>query len=979
MENNVKIENIVRDESQERVINHTNGNILVSASAGSGKTYSMIKRLINLIVSGKTHVKDILAVTFTESAAKEMKEKLARAITEEIINGNDSLADEISDLPYADVCTIDSFCARIVRLYFYKVDVSPDFSVADAAVSDKLKSQAMDRTFREFYNEEDSDFLLLTKRLSRGRKDDSLKETVMSCYEYRSTEIDLDKFKKDNLDVYSKEGYEKIKEDYLSIAVKKIDLIISDIEKVADELSKIEYKDGKGYEKGLETAAATIELLNSVKEKNTVESLFVLKTVKGSFEKNADEYATYLKDRLYELMGKIREIGANAEKYAGMFADESKFQQLKSQTETFYRIIERFEENYAQLKAEEKLLDFNDLERYAQTALKDEEVAKAVRDKYKYVFVDEYQDVNGIQEDIITSIANDNLFMVGDVKQSIYGFRGCRSDFFTQKFNEMVKTGNAEKLKRNFRSAKNVINGVNKIFGYSMTKKLYGEDYYPDNELIYGEKYDGHEGRFNIYVLNEEKEDNEKTSVSEIYDVLKAAKETTEKVIEDVKTEARFLATIINNELNSEYYDIEEKRLKKISYGDIAILSRNGIEFADDVVKGLEELGIPVTFDGETSILDYSEIAVLTAFLKTVDNFNDDVSLATTMKGLFGFTDEDLATVSLKYYSSEIAETKGKNFYSAVIENANLPDTLREKVNNFKTEIEGIRSLADFITAGEVLQRIVDRTDYYAMLMATDGGEDKVARVKFFIAKASDNQNYTVREFIELIESAPKAFKAGGGGGDAVKFVTIHSSKGLEYPVVIVRNADKKLSAQNDYSKRVLTDRKYGFALKYYDDENYVEESTPLTEIIKERIKDSFVSEELRLFYVALTRAKYSLNIAINKNVEFGKLSVAGKYSDFIPDSISPIVTVNKDDLYSPKTEKPKSVLFYREDEKTVESLRDPIPEDEDCNYEIAVNKKDYKTRFSYSPDGEVLLAIFGYHVCLYYDNLKNRPHGEDL
>ena len=917
-------------DEQIDVITHEKGNILVSASAGSGKTFVMIKRLIRLIVEGKASIREILAITFTDAAAKEMKEKLAAGIDMAIENGNEELGDKAADLPYADVCTIDSFCARIIRLYFYKAGVAPDFSVADAAATDKLKNDAINKTFREFYKSGDEDFKLLAARFSLKRKDDLLKNVILSCYDYISTEENPDKYKENNLAFYTEEGFERIKKEYLNIAKNRLSCLKSELIDLKARLFSA------GLNKG---AGKADDLIGAIESMLSCSSPYELKNIEiklRSFDSNPDEYGKELKKEteIYKL--KVEEIAAQAARFFNdEEIDKKNIPELYNSTSTIYRIIERFSEIYRAEKTDENVLDFTDLERLALKVLKDDAVSSEMKGKYKYIFVDEYQDVNGVQEAIINSVAKDNVFMVGDVKQSIYGFRGCRSDFFRDKFSEMERRGeSAKRLNRNFRSSDAVINAANAVFSYAMVKDVYGANY-SGEELKPGGGFPENSGRFKVYRYFPDniKEEVKTDTALKLYDVLEGSKNLNSDE-KEISKEARLIAKIIADELKNTYYDVKSKEYKRVRFSDIAILSRTGAEYSFDLIDGLIKLGVPITTDGDVSVLSYPEVFTLISLLKVLCNFYDDVSLATVMKSPFGnFTDEELTEIALSYYEKSGQGVKA-TFSEAVAAAKDLPESLQFKTDKFKSRIENARFLSDFLPVGEILERLINENDYYAFLAADENGNDKTERVKFFVSKAFSFNGYSLREFIDLTSTAENAFRTGGGsGGDAVKFATIHSSKGLEYPVVILRGAEKTFDSPQDLDDKVLKDREFGFAVKHYDDELMTVEETPYTGLIKSKIKSDAVSEEMRLFYVAMTRARHALYITFKgkeeentKGVSFaglkGKRAVAKSYVNFLPDCMEITDAEETELILNSSAVKRREVIFPTADNTSKEYLK---------------------------------------------------------
>ena len=866
----------LKDE-QNRIIEHDSGNMLVSASAGSGKTFVMIERIARLLINNKARVSEILAVTFTEAAATEMKEKLAERLADAVIDGSVEVAADIVNLPYADVCTIDSFCMRIIKTYFYKLGLAPDFSVADESVSDRLKTDAINLTFKKAYETGDEKFLRVAKQYATKRNDTDLKDRILTAYDFLSTETDVQSLKFRNLSVYLPEKYAEYEAGVFNGYKQTVNVSRERMASITRALKE------KGLISGATTAEKVFGDMNAFVASDTPYNFANYQKVRFNFERKIDEEGNILKSEMKELKTEFEEIMSSVNSY---FTDEKSkaemIERLKEDTEVLYSLVDIFEKTYSELKRDENVLDFNDIEQFALKLLQDDEVKAEIQNKYKYVFIDEYQDVNGLQEDIISKIAKDNLFMVGDVKQSIYEFRGCRPDYFEKKYKEMQQNGESvEKLNCNFRSADAVIDTVNAIFSFAMQKDNYGEDYALSSKLEPSGKYGKNLGRGRIFKYVPQKKEEANTPQREgLYDVIR---ETAEKP-QTISDEALLLAYVIKDELKNTYYDFKDEREKKVEYKDIAILTREkSSDKMHDVMQGLMLLGIPVSATVKEQALDFSEIKVLTSYLKILDNLNDDYSLATVMKSPIGnFTEEELAIIALTYYDS--AKEEDKSFSNAVL-HAVLTGELAKKRDDFVSYIVNARYLSDFCSAGETLKKVVEDCNYEAYLLASEGGNQKADRLKFFIKKAVGRE-YSLKEFIELTEKTPKFFERECGGEEnAVNIVSIHASKGLEYPVVIMRDLNKGFNFTDAY-KNVLFDRDFGFAVKYYDEKTRTISNTVFYDFIKERIKNRVVKEELRLFYVALTRAKYSLNALIVGEKTKSDLKEAKTYFDFMPPDI---------------------------------------------------------------------------------------------
>ena len=872
-------QNLLKPE-QLKAINHEDGDILVSASAGSGKTFVMIKRIIRLISEGKAKADEILAATFTEAAAADMKVKLKRAISEEIEKGNRALAMELNKISTADICTLHSFCGRLIRTYFFAVGVSPDFKVIDESDAVALKAESVEDAFRAFYAERDAEFLKLIKRYRVRRKDDAIRRVITDIYEFCTSETDPEKVLFAFNDNYTQAGALKFERFYaarLIAALKKIGAELSDLKadcesagysagaKFAEELSRIVF----------EIEAGGITACKAYGETRALPQITRQNPPEGSL----------LKERLKGVKAQIKTL---CEYSSATEINREILPALKDSAATLARVVLRFSEIYAKKKRENNALDFSDLERFALVALKNEDVKTAVRKKYKYVFVDEYQDVNGVQEEIISAVSHDNLFMVGDEKQSIYGFRGCRSEIFENKEKSLVRRGGATvRLNYNFRSAENVINFINGIFDFCYVKEYAGSDYKDSARLAGGGIYpDNAKGRAALHFLKKEKSEKSGRESARIYNILEEAKAEEEKEAAHV---SNLIAEVIDEELTKEYYDVKEKTFKRVKLSDIAVLTRTGdTSFVRGIVQGLNGHGIRVVSGVSQNVCDFPEIKTLINVLKLIDCFLQDAPLCGTLLSVIGgFSEEDLTDIAIFY-----ADGGGKGGFSDAFEYylANADTPLKTRLAEFKNRFAELRYLADFKGAKGILDTIISESGYADYLLCENGGDEKIRRLYRFMSETvSDGKVRTVSEFLRRIEAAPKAFETLlGGEEDAVRVMTIHSSKGLEFPVVIVCGLEKPFS-RRDESGPVLMDRDFGLFESYFDDEARTVSSTGYRETVKVKSRETTLKEEMRLFYVATSRAQYSLHLIAEKSEDdrknvFSALFTDGaSFSDFLP------------------------------------------------------------------------------------------------
>ena len=903
-------------KEQLEAITFEQGNILVSASAGSGKTFVMIERLIRLVKEGKAQINEILAVTYTEAAASEMKEKLKNALRKSVAEGNYQLAPLISQVATADISTVHAFCGRLIRRYFFVAGVSPDFAIADESRANTIKQESLEKTFKQLYQNKESWFLQLIDKFSLDRSDKGLKEAVLDIYEHFSSESDPEKSIDDCLKYYTEQGFYasvKVYKDYFN---QDLDRLIAKAESALQGFIQLDVKSGIEFCQGL------IDDMKTMQESSLYGLFNYAEYKKGLTFGRIPENSKVYKDIAVKAKTDLETLIPNFLKHLqSEEKDKEDYKDLYTDTANLSSIVKLFGENYAKEKLEENLLDFSDLEHFALKVLQDPNVQESVRQQYKYIFIDEYQDVNATQEEIINCISNDNTFMVGDVKQSIYGFRGCRADFFSNKLKEMPLRGEKTlKLNYNFRSANAVLDMVNQIFSYCMTKERYGSDYH-DSLLVAGGLYpENAVGRAQVHSLIPKKKEKAQKESLEVYDILKDLKEPEDKEVSRV---ASLVVDIINEELGKTFYDPKLEKDRIITFGDVCILTRSRENlYVAKLVEGLIRHGVPVMSSVAQNVCKAPEIQVLINVLKLIDCFNGDIPLASTLKSVIGgFTDEELADIVLYYTDNldKIGQKSKGTFYDAYefyISSANTD--LAKRLKEFNDYFAKIRELADFLGAHDILNKVILDSGYLATLYARRLGEQKVKRVRKFLSEAIVSQRkLTVKEFLSLIENTPKAFDMSEiAEEDVVKVMTMHSSKGLEFPVVIVCGLEQALQPRH-HDKPYQLDRDLGFAIKHFDSKNRTSSETLLRGIIKEKTKDNNVKEELRLFYVATTRPTYSLHLVVNGKFTPSKSEFidAKSYKDFIPATI-PVTEHEEESLNGLRERGESSTIMLGEPDK---------------------------------------------------------------
>lgn len=871
-------------------------NVLVSASAGSGKTFVMIERVIRLIVEGKAEVGEILAVTYTTAAAEEMKQKLVKAIIAEINAGRDAarFRKALSEVPTASISTFHSFCANLIRTYFYALDVDPSVSVADENQAGELKNKALDSLFESLYETRDEDFLYLVRIMGRSRGDDSLKETVKKLYEFASSEKSAEEFLTKAAENITEKSFYKSENELYGIFAAYIKELI----RIGENLSSL--AESYGYAVYVEYVGELLVKLKTCLNAKDFRSLIkaaglsVPKAPRTTSKDDEDLAAykgklEYFKKKCKDVYDDIREASPNDDEEK----DLSEYLSTARATKALCRLTIDFGKEYARLKADAAALDFADLEHFAYRLLSENpDVLSAVKQKYKYVFADEYQDVNGIQEAILSLISSDNAFMVGDVKQSIYAFRGCNPDIIAAKF-ERYERGEGEtvSLDENFRSTDAVLAAVNKTFSPIMTKDFGGTDY-KNNPMTGSGKYPlGYGETILIEIPEAEKE---KTIKGGVYDIVDDVNAPAPKA---AFAEGAVVANIVRKEAGGKVYDLKAKREREVTPKDFAVLTRNSSGFPTEIVRHLKRNDIPVSSSAKNPVGDYPEIKLLKDLLKIIVRFADDAPLFACLKSAIGGVSEaEAAEIKRAAYAAITSDTGDKpaatkkptfadcyRWYLLSGEDENI----RNKLKNFDEYISKIRLLSGFENAGEILSRVLSETGLDLEILSQKNGEIRLSRVERFIAEAGSGENgLSVSKFLTRAESDDGDVSVGSSDGDdSVTVTSMHASKGLEYPIVILAGLGKRFNL-DDTKKEILTDRYEGIALKFYDEESKRTKITLPRAAFKERARLNAIKEEMRVFYVAMTRAECKLYLVtsepVEENDDFTSILFANKFSDFI-------------------------------------------------------------------------------------------------
>ncbi len=845
---------------QQKVIDSRDVNLLVSAAAGSGKTAVLVERIIGLltgrIVAGvptkKIDVDSLLVLTFTNAAASEMRERVSKRLQEliEESNGNidPHLIKQSALIHHAQITTIDSFCMWLVKNYFEQCDVEPGFRMMDEGERKLLEEDIATKVIEEAFEEGEDSFNKLASRYIVGKRD-SLTEMVLDVYKKASGFAYPKRWLKEISDInMTLEESDWNREDrwFGAIKIDAYTRVKSLIEEV-DELSAFCIKHGissmdnviKSMKESLET------LLDTASYDEFRAKLNLIKFPNANVKGVEEELANKVKDKKGAINDTLKSLREKSffMPYAAIKADS---QVVMENTLALVSLVNVFYDRLDAVKKKKNAYDFADIEHKALNILVDEatgeptQVALDLRATYNEIMVDEYQDSNYLQEAILEAIANGHdRFIVGDVKQSIYRFRQGKPELFNKKKREYQDKASGEVilLDKNYRSRQEVLDSVNDIFFNIMREHTGGVHYGEEESLKLGGTFE-----------ESEYADKYKTEI-----MLVDAKDFDEEDTDKIEAEARCISKRISALINEGYL-----------YSDIVILMRS-TNWADEVKKILEDSGIPAHLASSKGYFATTEVETLISFIKTIDNPCQDIPIIAVMKSplIDTFSDSELLMIR--------NHTDGHFFYNCVEGYADDGEEigLRNKCKKLLEIIDDYRIKMRISSVSEILRDIVEESLFLDYLLAMPGGERRVANVNMLLEKAIsfEKTSYSgVFSFIRYIDEL-REFDIDFGEADlidekanVVRIMTIHKSKGLQFPVVFVVGCGRELSKM-DYTGNLLIDDTLGLGFKVVDPDNRSKRDHIYRQLITNKIKTDGIGEEERVLYVALTRAQKKLII----------------------------------------------------------------------------------------------------------------------
>lgn len=875
-------------KEQLQAITENNSNILVAAAAGSGKTAVLVERIINKIIKEKIDIDRLLVVTFTNAAASEMRERVLEAIYKKLDENpeDENLQRQITLLNKANICTIDSFCLDIVKNNFYQLEgISPNFRIAETTEIEILKQEILEEIFEEKYEKQEEDFSILINTYTSYRDDTPLKELILKIYTYIQSNPFPEKWLNEKIEMFNIKELEKdfSQNVWGQILLKEIE------EELIDDISVL-----REIQKKLEKDAELGMYVSTIND--DIDKLEILMSNLDNWDKAYQIYmnfvfATWPRQKIEsEIKDKAKMIRDDIKKKIKSKLDKiliSNSKEANQDISDMYKILVKlqnlileFGNEFKKRKRTKNIVDFNDIEHLAlNILLKNDgkqiqitEVAEKYRDKFVEIAIDEYQDSNMVQEYILTSISKgNNIFMVGDVKQSIYKFRQAMPELFLSKYKSYkLKENKQEKddlkiqLFKNFRSRDNILKFTNLIFQDIMSEKLGEIEYTNEEYLNLGANYEEQNQDLSIEIdvvdLKEEED-----IIEEQIDVDEESIDDEQERIEDIQIEAKLVANKIKQLIESKFQIFDKKinKFRDITYKDIVILLRSTKLNAPIFEEEITNLDMPVFSESSQEYLDSTEIQTIMSLLKIIDNPMQDIPLVTVLRSHIGnFTDDDLVEIRLS--------DKYDNFYIAMKKAlVNFSEELKIKIERFLENLSKWRKEKEYLALDEFIWKLYSDTHYYTYVGLMQNGDLRQANLKMLFERAKQYEKASFKGLYNFINFIEKLHLSSGDLGtakligendDVIRIMSIHKSKGLEFPVVFLCATGKQFNLM-DLNQNILLHQDLGIGVKYIDYMKQVQYDTLTKEAIRNKIFTETLSEEMRILYVALTRAKEKLFI----------------------------------------------------------------------------------------------------------------------
>ena len=856
---------------QQQAIDDRDLDILVSASAGSGKTTVLVERLMQEILTG-TGVNELLVVTFTKAAAQEMKAKIKSAL-EQRLNKHEKLKidlrEQLNLIDAANISTIDAFCLDVIHRFYYVIDLDPSFSVlTDETQAALMRERALQEIESEFLENDDQAFIAFYENFAGDRSAESARDLLLDLYNYAMAKPDYRDWLKSlptqyeiGDDVTHSKLWQKNIKPYLlttfSDLKEKLEQLLATAAMETKELAKV--KDSfQLFDKCLQNYLASIESdENYDKQRELLRScLFTSFRKSSKWDEDLldfyEECVELKKDASEQVFTSFTSFYATDEKEQIALLNKG-HQIMVAIVKAELALIERFD----QLKRAENLVDYSDMEQFAYQILSQDtsnsQMARSFyQTKFKEILVDEYQDINPLQERILQLIKKDgqnNLFMVGDVKQSIYGFRQAEPSLFLHKYQEAAKDENKQDerilLSANFRSTKPVIKLVNQVFDHVLTTDFGGIDYQKEGQLVLGANYYPEKLPQASELIYSEKDGQDGSTNTEDEDEIDSAEIA--MVINRIKQ--------FKNE-NLQVYDTQTKEKRNFKYSDIAILTRSRSDNLA-IMQEFAKNDIPLLVTDAKNYFQTLELTIVLNYLRIIDNPDQDIPLVAVLRSpLFNFTETDLAKIRV--------HSKNTGFYDALTSYVAVNDELSQKTKIFLNQLEELRHFAANHRISELIWSIYERTNLLEIMTALPNGKQRRVNLEALYERASSYESAGFKglyQFINFIERMRRSQKdlaqplVTKEAGDSVRLMTVHGSKGLEFPIVFYIGLQHRYQMRDLSGNYIINANNLGLTIR----QEHYRADTLLKSYDNIAQKQQLLEEEARILYVGMTRARQKL------------------------------------------------------------------------------------------------------------------------
>ncbi len=916
---------------QQAAIDERGGDILVAAGAGAGKTAVLVQRIIQRLTDKESplNIDHLLIVTFTKAAAAEMRKRISDALLKLLSKDpdNERLKQQLNLLDQAAIETLHSFCFRVIQTYNYKLDIDPSFRIGEENEMLIIRQEVMENLLEQCYKGAERErelFLELVDSFGGERSDDGLGQIIFSIYNMICSQPQPENWLEKTSDLYNIDDAVSL-DDIVWISVIKQHIQIDISGMIEDYCQIIQFITGCDlYNVDCSQVIDVYGLqqhqdIPPYVEANLIPELIMLKKTASACAESWDALANQIKeihfdrlktkrnteDHYAENVKKLRDEVKKQLKYYSEFYFSRTRQQYIADIQHSYPLVKqltnltiRFKRQYHQYKQKLGVLDFNDLEYYCLKIMTEpidggdqgggqiisaSPEARQLRQQFSEIYVDEYQDINNVQETILNLLSSENLFMVGDVKQSIYRFRLADPGLFMYKYMGDDSLVRKIDLQSNFRSRPEILNAVNFVFRQIMGQQA--------GEIIYDKKAELNpgidfphnaenslQGPVEIHLLDKKAADNYSAIEND-----EEEDEITSEYITSLQLEARLIAgrikkmTEIDNLL---VYDNKNESYRPLTLRDIVILLPTANITADIFMQEMEQQGIGSFAELASGWLESQEILTMINLLKILDNPRQDIPLASILRSpLIGLSSDEMACIRLAGHRLSLFDALTATAASEPIQqiseiNAELQTNTRDKAREFLVKLDEWRTAARSERLQDVLRRIMINSGYYDFIGGLPDGVQRQANLRILVERAGSYQAHSGKGLFAFLQYLDKITESGhdlpeartlGENEDVVRIMSIHKSKGLEFPVVFLADAGHSFNMK-DMNSQLLIHKDLGIGMAMVDPEEGFSYPGLPQQAIKQQIRSEILSEQMRVLYVAMTRAREKLIISGSVN-----------------------------------------------------------------------------------------------------------------